>query len=66
MDLTLPIVVADCQSFPILMCYGEYLPWFGVDHSIHDDTGNKLIFKHAKYINETNTKEKEGYLIPYV
>ena len=30
------------------------------------DGRNKSIFKHAKYINETNTKGQEAYLIPNV
>ena len=44
-------------------CYGEDILWLGVDHNRHDDTRNKAIYKHAKKINETNTKGQEAYLI---
>ena len=37
-------------------CYGEDILWLGVEN-------NKPISKHAKYINETNTKGQESYLI---
>ena len=57
----------DPMNFMRMMeCYGEYILWIGVDRNRQNDTGNKPISKHAKYINETNTKGKDAYFIPDV
>ena len=47
-----------------MQCYREYLLWLGVENNRKDETKNKHISKHAKHINETNTKGQEAYLIP--